>query len=98
MLYGYGSIMAGTAEAVLIIEGFCDWLTEDKMLELRLQCYTGCYNVSETCWLAQSQLDLMMAGTAEAVFMIEGLWSDRRSDAGGAAAGVADVFESVGIW
>jgi polyribonucleotide nucleotidyltransferase len=29
-------LMAGTAEAVLMIEGFCDWLTEDQMLEVRL--------------------------------------------------------------
>jgi polyribonucleotide nucleotidyltransferase len=28
-------LMAGTAEAVLMIEGFCDWLTEE-MLEARL--------------------------------------------------------------
>jgi polyribonucleotide nucleotidyltransferase len=27
-------MMAGTAEAVLMIEGFCDWLTEDQMLEV----------------------------------------------------------------
>ncbi|KAF6256365.1 putative polyribonucleotide nucleotidyltransferase [Scenedesmus sp. NREL 46B-D3] len=26
-------LMAGTAEAVLMIEGFCEWLTEDEMLE-----------------------------------------------------------------
>lgn len=29
-------LMAGTSEAVLMIEGFCDWLTEDQMLEVRL--------------------------------------------------------------
>jgi polyribonucleotide nucleotidyltransferase len=29
-------LMAGTAEAVLMIEGFCDWLTEEEMLEVRL--------------------------------------------------------------
>lgn len=27
-------IMAGTAEALLMIEGFCDWLTEEQMLEV----------------------------------------------------------------
>lgn len=28
-------MMAGTAEAVLMIEGFCDWLSEEQMLEVR---------------------------------------------------------------
>eukprot|EP00775_Hariotina_reticulata_P013098 gene13098-13225_t len=27
-------MMAGTAEAVLMIEGFCDWLTEEQMLQV----------------------------------------------------------------
>jgi hypothetical protein len=27
-------LMAGTAEAVLMIEGFCDWLTEEQMLQV----------------------------------------------------------------
>lgn len=29
-------MMAGTAEAVLMIEGFCDWLSEEQMLEVRM--------------------------------------------------------------
>lgn len=29
-------MMAGTADAVLMIEGFCDWLTEEQMLEVRV--------------------------------------------------------------
>jgi 3' exoribonuclease family, domain 2 len=28
-------VMAGTADAVLMIEGFCDWLSEERMLEVR---------------------------------------------------------------
>lgn len=28
-------MMAGTAEAVLMIEGFCDWLSEEQMLEVK---------------------------------------------------------------
>jgi polyribonucleotide nucleotidyltransferase len=28
-------MMAGTAEAVLMIESFCDWLSEEQMLEVR---------------------------------------------------------------
>jgi polyribonucleotide nucleotidyltransferase len=36
-------LMAGTAEAVLMIEGFCNWLTEEEMLEVRLQnCLCCC--------------------------------------------------------
>ena len=31
-------LMAGTAEAVLMIEGFCDWLTEEHMLEVGPVC------------------------------------------------------------
>jgi polyribonucleotide nucleotidyltransferase len=27
-------MMAGTAEAVLMIEGFCDWMSEEQMLEV----------------------------------------------------------------
>lgn len=27
-------MMAGTADAVLMIEGFCDWLSEDQMLQV----------------------------------------------------------------
>jgi hypothetical protein len=27
-------MMAGTADAVLMIEGFCDWLTEEQMIEV----------------------------------------------------------------
>lgn len=29
-------MMAGTADAVLMIEGFCDWLSEEQMLEVGL--------------------------------------------------------------
>ncbi len=28
-------LIAGTSEAVLMIEGFCDFLTEEQMLEVR---------------------------------------------------------------
>jgi polyribonucleotide nucleotidyltransferase len=28
-------VIAGTSEAVLMIEGFCDFLTEEQMLEVR---------------------------------------------------------------
>jgi polyribonucleotide nucleotidyltransferase len=34
-------LMAGTAEAVLMIEGFCDWLTEEEMLEVRYRHVTN---------------------------------------------------------
>lgn len=35
-------LMAGTAEAVLMIEGFCDWLSEEQMLEVsELGCVGG---------------------------------------------------------
>jgi polyribonucleotide nucleotidyltransferase len=27
-------VMAGTAEAILMIEGFCDFLTDEQMLEV----------------------------------------------------------------
>lgn len=33
-------MMAGTADAVLMIEGFCDWLSEEQMLEVRV-CGVG---------------------------------------------------------
>lgn len=36
-------LIAGTSEAVLMIEGFCDFLTEEQMLEV------GCEK--STCWL-----------------------------------------------
>lgn len=29
-------VMAGTAEAVLMIEGYCDFLSEEEMLEVRV--------------------------------------------------------------
>ena len=36
-------IMAGTDSAVLMIEGYCDFLTEDQMLEVRhLMLSQGC--------------------------------------------------------
>lgn len=28
-------MMAGTADAVLMIEGFCEWLSEEEMLQVR---------------------------------------------------------------
>ncbi len=31
-------VIAGTSEAVLMIEGFCDFLTEEQMLEVRQTC------------------------------------------------------------
>jgi hypothetical protein len=34
-------LMAGTADAVLMIEGFCDWLTEEQMIEVR-SCVCAC--------------------------------------------------------
>lgn len=36
-------MIAGTADAVLMIEGFCDWLSEEQMLEVRLP--------GNACWL-----------------------------------------------
>lgn len=35
-------VMAGTAEAVLMIEGFCDFLTEEQMLEVSRDAHTAC--------------------------------------------------------
>ena len=38
-------VIAGTSEAVLMIEGFCDFLTEEQMLEVRraaLRCAALC--------------------------------------------------------
>ena len=36
-------IMAGTSEAVLMIEGFCDFLTEAEMLEVRFFSFFFCF-------------------------------------------------------
>ncbi len=36
-------VVAGTAEAVLMIEGFADFLSEEEMLEVRVGgCWVGC--------------------------------------------------------
>jgi polyribonucleotide nucleotidyltransferase len=41
-------MMAGTADAVLMIEGFCDWLSEEQMIQVCLDCravddsFAGC--------------------------------------------------------
>lgn len=38
--------MAGTADAILMIEGFCDFLTNEQMLKVRL--YISCSHISTT--------------------------------------------------
>lgn len=35
-------MMAGTADAVLMIEGFCEWLSEEQMIEVRHEAAHTC--------------------------------------------------------
>ena len=48
-------VMAGTDSAVLMIEGYCDFLTEEQMLEvgqlcLSQPCSKGCLHVHAQPW------------------------------------------------
>ena len=67
-------IMAGTAEAVLMIEGFCDFLTEEQMLEVRradgIVCARSCvrpYPNPQTQKHPLSCCFTVLLGTAAAV-------------------------------
>jgi hypothetical protein len=54
-------IMAGTRDAVLMIEGFCDFLTEDEMLKVRVnvcRCGAG-IGGDDWRWAWRSALSVM---------------------------------------
>jgi polyribonucleotide nucleotidyltransferase len=62
-------MMAGTADAVLMIEGFCDWLSEEQMIQVWLEAKVRqCFSLQVVlCWPGtQHDLHVVFAISATA--------------------------------